>query len=100
MSVCTTILRISKFTAISYSYFYETLEGYSSQDDPRAILSLKYMLLCKIMLNLVCVWFIYILFDVIQVLLNNFRCCSSRKTYMPLFMANLPFVTLGVKLMQ
>jgi len=36
----------------AYSYFYETLEGYSSQDDPRAILALKYMLLCKIMLNL------------------------------------------------
>jgi len=36
----------------AYSYFYETLEGYSSQDDPRAVLALKYMLLCKIMLNL------------------------------------------------
>ncbi|CAG8463432.1 1366_t:CDS:10 [Funneliformis caledonium] len=36
----------------AYSYFYETLEGYSSQDDSRAILALKYMLLCKIMLNL------------------------------------------------
>ncbi|CAG8468352.1 10802_t:CDS:10 [Ambispora leptoticha] len=36
----------------AYSYFYETLEGYSSQDDPRAISALKYMLLCKIMLNL------------------------------------------------
>ncbi|CAG8568109.1 4684_t:CDS:2, partial [Paraglomus occultum] len=36
----------------AYSYFYETLEGYSSQDDPKAILALKYMLLCKIMLNL------------------------------------------------
>ncbi|KAJ3083072.1 26S proteasome regulatory subunit rpn6, partial [Quaeritorhiza haematococci] len=36
----------------AYSYFYETLEGYSSQDDKRAILALKYMLLCKIMLNL------------------------------------------------
>ncbi|KAI8810894.1 PCI domain-containing protein [Cladochytrium replicatum] len=36
----------------AYSYFYETLEGYSSQDDTRAVLALKYMLLCKIMLNL------------------------------------------------
>ncbi|RHZ89278.1 hypothetical protein Glove_16g191 [Diversispora epigaea] len=36
----------------AYSYFYETLEGYSSQEDPKAILALKYMLLCKIMLNL------------------------------------------------
>ncbi|KAJ1978556.1 26S proteasome regulatory subunit rpn6 [Dimargaris xerosporica] len=35
----------------AYSYFYETLEGYSSQDDPKAVLALKYMLLCKIMLN-------------------------------------------------
>jgi len=36
----------------AYSYFYEALEGFSSQEDPRAIQSLKYMLLCKIMLNL------------------------------------------------
>ncbi|KAI9184501.1 26S proteasome regulatory subunit rpn6 [Blastocladiella emersonii ATCC 22665] len=36
----------------AYSYFYETLEGYSSQEDARAMLALKYMLLCKIMLNL------------------------------------------------
>ncbi|KAJ3336991.1 26S proteasome regulatory subunit rpn6 [Gonapodya sp. JEL0774] len=35
----------------AYSYFYETFEGYSSQDDPRAVLALKYMLLCKIMLS-------------------------------------------------
>lgn len=37
----------------AYSYFYETFEGYSSQEDSKAILALKYMLLCKIMLNLV-----------------------------------------------
>ncbi|KAJ3041406.1 26S proteasome regulatory subunit rpn6 [Rhizophlyctis rosea] len=36
----------------AFSYFYETLESYSSQDDRRAVLALKYMLLCKIMLNL------------------------------------------------
>ncbi|CAO3672885.1 unnamed protein product [Umbelopsis ramanniana] len=36
----------------AYSYFYETFEGYSSQDDSKAVLALKYMLLCKIMLNL------------------------------------------------
>lgn len=33
------------------SYFYETLEGFASLEDPRAPLALKYMLLCKIMLN-------------------------------------------------
>lgn len=36
----------------AYSYFFETLEGFSGQEDPRAGLALKYMLLCKIMLNL------------------------------------------------
>jgi 26S proteasome regulatory subunit N6 len=35
----------------AYSYFYETMETYSSIEDVRAILALKYMLLCKIMLN-------------------------------------------------
>lgn len=39
--------------ALSYSYFFEALEGLSSQDDPKATLALKYMLLCKVMLNLV-----------------------------------------------
>lgn len=37
-----------------YSYFFETLEGYAAQDDKRAVSALKYMLMCKIMLNLVC----------------------------------------------
>lgn len=32
-----------------YSYFYESFEGYSAQDDPKALIALKYMLLCKIM---------------------------------------------------
>jgi 26S proteasome regulatory subunit N6 len=46
----------------AYSYFYETMEGFSTQEDPRAIIALKYMLLCKIMLNLVHfhVWFILV----------------------------------------
>ncbi|KNE63977.1 hypothetical protein AMAG_09039 [Allomyces macrogynus ATCC 38327] len=34
-----------------YSYFYETLEGYASQDDARAVTALKYLLMSKIMLN-------------------------------------------------
>ena len=36
----------------AYSYFYEALDGFSSQNDPRAISTLKYMLLSKIMLGL------------------------------------------------
>ncbi|KAI8591561.1 PCI domain-containing protein [Geranomyces variabilis] len=36
----------------AYSYFYETLESFSTQEDKRAVQALKYMLLCKIMLNL------------------------------------------------
>jgi 26S proteasome regulatory subunit N6 len=41
--------------ATAYSYFYETFENLSSQDDPSALGALKYMLLCKVpvMLNLV-----------------------------------------------
>ncbi|CAD6957010.1 unnamed protein product [Tilletia controversa] len=35
-----------------YSYFFEALEGFAAQEDPRAPSALKYMLLCKIMLNL------------------------------------------------
>ena len=69
----------SKFTVISYSYFYETLEGYSSQDDPRAILALKYMLLCKIMLNLVWEWFISYYFfcnNTINLYWASVRLCS------------------------
>ncbi len=37
--------------ATAYSYFFETLEGFSGQEDARAPAALKYMLLCKIMLN-------------------------------------------------
>ncbi|OLL23976.1 putative 26S proteasome regulatory subunit rpn6 [Neolecta irregularis DAH-3] len=37
----------------AFSYFYEALEAYSAQEDPKAVLALKYMLLSKIMLNAV-----------------------------------------------
>lgn len=36
----------------AYSYFFEAFEGYDSIESPRAITALKYMLLCKIVLNL------------------------------------------------
>lgn len=35
----------------AYSYFYEAFEGYDSIDSPKALTGLKYMLMCKIMLN-------------------------------------------------
>lgn len=39
----------------AYSYFFEALEGFTQVDenDVRALSSLKYMLLCKIMMGLV-----------------------------------------------
>jgi len=35
----------------AYSYFYEAFEGYDSIENKKAITSLKYMLLCKVMLG-------------------------------------------------
>ena len=49
-----TAYALLELTFVSFSYFFETLESFSSIDDKRAISALKYMLLCKIMLNLVC----------------------------------------------
>jgi len=36
----------------AYSYFFETFENMTTQGDPAALTALKYMLLCKVMLNL------------------------------------------------
>ncbi|GEQ67017.1 hypothetical protein JCM33374_g680 [Metschnikowia sp. JCM 33374] len=46
----------------AFSYFFESFEGFNSQNDNRAIIVLKYMLLTKIMLNLI---------DDVNIILNN-----------------------------
>ena len=60
----------------AYSYFYETFENLSSQDDPGALGALKYMLLCKVMLNLVRLIWRLLLFRVTHQLTTLVRGCQ------------------------
>ena len=43
---------------MAYSYFFKMFKNFNTQDDPGALNMFKYMLLCKVMLNLVsCCYF-------------------------------------------
>ncbi|KAF8557419.1 hypothetical protein OG21DRAFT_1475511 [Imleria badia] len=44
--------KVHKDYNTAYSYFFEKFENMTAQDDPSALTALKYMLLCKVMLNL------------------------------------------------
>ena len=60
-----------------YSYFYETLENIMTDANAaeRGVLALKYMLLCKIMLN--CVFFLLLLSPFTFASLSAFASCTD-----------------------
>ena len=82
----------------AFSYFYETFEGLSSISDSKAKASLKYMLLCKIMMGLAS-RVTLIFYFILSYYLMSMLILSSRMKYCRWFIPRLRYSILVETLM-